>query len=119
MTQDTGSLWMKMFGLGPLMEAIKDPNLVQNMISSAAAIMQAAQAQARIEAKLDLLLRQAGVDVDGLNARVAEQFGRRTAAVLDGHANPGDGSNPAPGVATHNGSGKPAPTTYGAAQSRS
>jgi hypothetical protein len=67
---DTASLWGNMFGLGPIMRLINDPQLGQQaqrliaeMMASQHIVRRLEDGQRRIEAKLDLLLEAASVDI--------------------------------------------------------
>jgi hypothetical protein len=60
--QPTGSLWGNVFGLGPIVKLINDPQLADNAKKAMAAIIASHETIARIENKLDVLLRAQGHD---------------------------------------------------------
>src|SRR5262249_17488919 len=58
--QPTGRLWGDMFGIGPLMRLINDPELGAKAQLAVQGVIAGTAAMARIEAKLDFLLRALG-----------------------------------------------------------
>src|SRR4029077_17980844 len=71
---DSGSLWIKMLGVRPVLEAGKNPATIQPALDMMRAVIESQMATARVEAKLDVLLRAESIDVDAINKRVAERF---------------------------------------------
>ncbi|PWT78039.1 MAG: hypothetical protein C5B60_01790 [Chloroflexi bacterium] len=67
-------MWGEMFGLGPLMRLIQDPQLSQNANKVLQAIIDGQAATLRVEAKLDHLLRVLGHDPDRFGRSVAPTF---------------------------------------------
>lgn len=119
---DTGSIWAKMagnaLGINHIVDAIRNPQMIAQAMAMMQAMIESQMANARIEAKLDIVLRERGVDVDAINRSVAERFGHN-GPVIDGAVIAGAGSgpvipeqlgpartgaHPAAGRATHNGS---------------
>ena len=71
---ETSSLWGDMFGVGSLFKVISDPALMQHAHQMMGAVIEGANANRRIEAKLDRLLRALGNDISDINARFPAQF---------------------------------------------
>jgi hypothetical protein len=67
--QDTKNLWGDMFGLGGLMKVITDPALVNHAHAMMQATIEGANANRRIEAKLDRLLQALGHEINDINSR--------------------------------------------------
>jgi hypothetical protein len=107
----TASLWSRMtggmlrgMGLGDMGEIFKiasSPEVQAGMIEVFRGAVEQARATRRIEAKLDFLLRQGGVDVDEFNRR----FDFTAAAVWPG------GPRALPSGDGRNGTGNPAPAS--------
>lgn len=62
----SGGLWAEMFGIGPLLKMITDPALGQHAHQMMQAIIEGTKASARIEAKLDLILKGQGYEPDAI-----------------------------------------------------
>jgi hypothetical protein len=103
--QATGSLWGDMFGLSGLMKVITDPALVEHAHGMMQATIEGANANRRIEAKLDRLLQALGHEIDDINSRFPAAFGPQPAALLVQHRTDGTGGNPAATGVAHDGSG--------------
>jgi hypothetical protein len=63
-----------MLGVGSLFKIISDPALMQHTHAMMAAVIEGANANRRIEAKLDRLLKALGNDISDINARFPAQF---------------------------------------------
>ena len=102
---DTKSLWGDMFGLGSLMKVITDPALVQHAHNMMQATIEGANANRRIEAKLDMLLRALGHEIDAINDRFPSTFQPLgpTALLVQNRAD-GARRHPPAGVALDDGS---------------
>src|SRR5215468_1358183 len=74
--QSTGSMWGSMFGLGPLMRLISDPELSQNANKVMRALIAGQAASQRVEAKLDFLLKVLGHDPQAIAPDDANGPGR-------------------------------------------
>jgi hypothetical protein len=98
--QPTGKLWGDMFGLGPVMRLINDPALGDNAKKAMAAIIASHETIARIEAKLDVLLRAQGHDPGTIG-----QLAALPAGVADRDRGPAP-----PTVAADHGSGDATPS---------
>jgi hypothetical protein len=60
--QSSRSMWANMFGLGPLLDMIGDPQMMAHAHAVMQAMIEGANASRRLEAKLDLILRGLGHD---------------------------------------------------------
>lgn len=67
--QDTGSMWGDMFGIGSLIKVITDPGLQAHTHAMLGAVIEGANANRRIEEKLDRLLKALGHEISDINAR--------------------------------------------------
>ena len=72
--QETRSIWGDMFGLGPLMKIISDPALQLHAQAMMQSIIEGANANRRMEAKLDRLLGALGHEINDINSRFPSQF---------------------------------------------
>ena len=107
--QDTRSLWGDMFGLGPLMKVLSDPALQLHASAMMQSIIEGANANRRIEAKLDRLLGALGHEITDINARFPSQFHPSTgsgpaAQLLEGNGALGNRGGPPATGAVDNGS---------------
>jgi hypothetical protein len=103
--QDTKSLWGDMFGLTGLMKVISDPALMAHAHAMMASVMEGANANRRIEAKLDRLLGALGHEISDINSRFPAQFQPTGApALLEGNASDGPRRHPASSGAVDDGS---------------
>jgi hypothetical protein len=94
---DTGSLWGDMFGIGSLFKVISDPALMQHTHAMMSAVIEGANANRRIEAKLDRLLGALGHGISDINAKFPVQF--QPSAILEGDRADGSrGHAPATGA---------------------
>ena len=91
--QPTGRLWGDMFGLGPIMRLINDPELGPKAHQAIAGIIASSAAMVRIEAKLDFLLRVSGHDPAAIVAALPGGLpdGNRGPAVAGAIAHDGGG----------------------------
>ena len=108
---DTRSLWGDMFGVSSLVKVISDPALMTHAHAMMAAVIEGANANRRIEAKLDRLLGALGHEISDINSRFPAQYQPGPAPLLEqrgtvragGNAAatgaPDDGSTPASGSA--------------------
>jgi hypothetical protein len=71
---DTGSMWGDLFGMGSLIKVISDPALMAHAHQMMGAVIEGANANRRIEAKLDRLLKALGNDIADIDARFPNQF---------------------------------------------
>jgi hypothetical protein len=71
---DTGSLWGDMFGVSSLFKVISDPSLMAHAHQMMASVIEGANANRRIEAKLDRLLKAIGHEISDINARFPSAF---------------------------------------------
>ena len=112
---DTGSLWGDMLGVGSLFKVISDPALMVHAHQMMGAVIEGANANRRIEAKLDRLLRALGNDISDINARFPAEF-QPAPAVLEGDRADGSGGHAATARALDDGSREPAasPRSLGA-----
>lgn len=101
--QDTGSMWGDMLGMGSLFKVITDPALMQHTHTMIAAVIEGANANRRIEAKLDRMLKALGQNLDDINDRWPDQF--KTPALLEGNRANGAGSPALASGAVDDGSG--------------
>ena len=69
--QSTASIWGDMFGMGSLFKLVTDPMLGATAQRMMETIIESSLASRRLEAKLDLLLKGQGHDIDAVNARFA------------------------------------------------
>ena len=69
---DTASMWAKMMGLGPILQAIQDPGFHAQIQGFVGAVLDVQQRVARIEAKLDWLIERQEATVAGLTPLFAE-----------------------------------------------
>lgn len=113
--QDTKSLWGDMFGLSGLMKAINDPTLIIHAQAMMQATIEGANANRRIEAKLDRLLGALGHEIADINARFPASFqpGPQPTVLLENDRNAGTGRHPVTGGALNDGS-RDLTTTVGA-----
>lgn len=89
---DTGSLWGDVFGVGSLFKLISDPALMAHTHQMIGAVIEGANANRRIEAKLDRLLKALGHDLADINARFPADFQPGfIAPLLEGDRTPGSG----------------------------
>jgi hypothetical protein len=100
---ETSSLWGDMFGMGSLFKMISDPGLMAHTHAMMAAVIEGANANRRIEAKLDRLLKGIGHEISDINARFPSHF--QPAALLEGNGANGAGSHSASTGAVDDGSG--------------
>jgi hypothetical protein len=100
---ETSSLWGDMFGMGSLFKMISDPGLMAHTHAMMAAVIEGANANRRIEAKLDRLLKGIGHEISDINARFPAHF--QPPALLEGNGANGAGSPSAATGADHDGSG--------------
>jgi hypothetical protein len=71
----TSSLWGDVFGISGLVKALSDPAMMQGAQAMMTALAEGGQASRRIEAKLDMLLRALGHEIETINARFPAHFG--------------------------------------------
>jgi hypothetical protein len=106
---ETSSLWGDMFGMGSLFKMISDPGLMAHTHAMMAAVIEGANANRRIEAKLDRLLNALGHQINDINARFPAGFqppGAPGAPVLlEGNGAYGGGSPPPSGGVADGGTG--------------
>jgi hypothetical protein len=103
--QDTKSLWGDMFGLGSLMKVLSDPALQLHAQAMMQSIIEGANANRRMEAKLDRLLGALGHEIADINSRFPSQFHPAgPAPLLEGNGADGDRANPSAGGAVDDGS---------------
>lgn len=88
-----------MFGLGAALRLAQDPAFQAQVMGMVGAMAESGPRQARIEAKLDFLLQERGVDVGEFNRQWALSFGARLAALPAGREL-GGGGPPEPGAAS-------------------
>jgi hypothetical protein len=72
--QETASIWGDMFGMSSLFKMISSPELMAHTHQMLAAVIEGANANRRIEAKLDRLLRALGHEIADINDRFPAQF---------------------------------------------
>lgn len=102
--QDTGSLWGEMFGMGSLFKIITDPALMTHTHAMMSAVIEGANANRRIEAKLDLLLKSLGQEIETINGRWPSHLAGPPALLEANRTDGARGSAPA-SSAVDNGSG--------------
>jgi hypothetical protein len=102
--QDTKSLWGDMFGLGPLMKVLSDPGLQLHAQAMMQSIIEGANANRRMEAKLDRLLGALGHEIADINSRFPSQFHPAPAPLLEGNGADGNRANPPASGAVDDGS---------------
>ena len=111
--QETSSIWGDMFGMGSLFKLISDPALMAHTHQMIGAVIEGANANRRIEAKLDRLLGALGHEISDINSRFPAQL-QPPAALLEQHrAHELRGNSAATGLADNGGS--PASGSSGAA----
>ena len=71
---ETSSLWGDMFGVSSLFKIISDPALMAHAHQMMASVIEGANANRRIEAKLDRLLKAIGHEITDINARFPSAF---------------------------------------------
>jgi hypothetical protein len=101
---ETSSLWGDMFGMGSLFKLISDPGLMAHTHAMMAAVIEGANANRRIEAKLDRLLKGIGHEISDINARFPAQL-QPPPALLTQHGAHAAGGNAAATGAVDDGSG--------------
>ena len=102
---ETGSLWGDVFGIGSLFKVISDPALMTHAHAMMGAVIEGANANRRIEAKLDRLLGALGHEITDINSRFPAQFQSGAAPLLEQHrAHAAGGNSAAIGVADDGGS---------------
>ena len=114
--QETASIWGDMFGMGSLFKIISDPALVAHAHAMMASVIEGANANRRIEAKLDRLLGALGHEISDINSRFPAAFQPAGApALLEGNASDGTRGHPPSSGVAHDGSGGAAssPATAG------
>lgn len=99
----SSSLWGDMFGLGPMLKMISDPNLGNTALAMMQAIMESAKANARIEAKLNAILERHGYDLAQFD-NAAGSAGP-VATVFDAIGRDGIGGFTPPSFVADNGTG--------------
>jgi hypothetical protein len=103
--QDTKSIWGDMFGLTGLMKVIADPALMAHAHAMMQATIEGANANRRIEAKLDRLLGALGHEISDINARFPAAFALGAPALLEGNRALGARGDPAASGVADDGSG--------------
>ena len=104
----TQSLWQSTFGgIGGLFRMVNDPDMQRNAMLMMQAIAISAQSNARIEAKLDLVLKRQGYDHDEIERAIIARQG--SILILDAAISPelrpsGNGGHPAASSALDHGS---------------
>jgi hypothetical protein len=94
----TRRLWADMFGLGDLYRVVTDPGLITQTHAMVGAITDAVGAMRRIEAKLDRLLAEYGIDVNAMESGTVG-----TASLPLQHGPNGTGGHPTAGGAVDDG----------------
>lgn len=111
----TQSLWARMAGgmpgIGPIFTMLSDPKFQASVMTMMNAMADNARRAARIEAKLDIILREGGHDVDALNAAI--DAGRNTAALPAVAGSVGGGSAAPAGSLADDGGGGVAAAAVG------
>jgi hypothetical protein len=99
MVEETSSMWNDVLGIGGFIKSLTDPQMLQNAALMMQAITDCAHGMKRIEAKLDILLKESGHD--------GERQGHAIAALLlEGNGASGTRGRAAAIGTVDNGSGR-------------
>jgi hypothetical protein len=97
--EETGAMWLRMLGLGDIMRELKNPDNITRAMMLIQVSTEAMQALPRMEAKLNLLLRERGHDPQQFDRQWAEFQSARTGGfgpiVLEQQRTAGTGGHPA------------------------